>query len=160
MSLLHRAPGDRRPATPWVVGVGRSGTTLLRLMLDAHPDLAIPAETHFVPAVIEAAKRGAGPDQLASLITDARTWDDFGLDAALLGRRIAALGTADAAGLRLLRPLDQLQVLQLGDHGRDRRLVQPGQAAKVALGAFGMLPQGMEDPGQIDLTDKSRVDSG
>jgi hypothetical protein len=99
VSLLRRAPGDRRPATPWVVGVGRSGTTLLRMMLDAHPDLAIPAETHFVPAVIEAAKRGAGPDQLAALITDARTWDDFGLDAALLGRRIAALGTADAAAV-------------------------------------------------------------
>jgi hypothetical protein len=60
----------------------------------------------------------------------------------------------------LLRPLDQLKVLQLGDHGGDRRLVQPGKPAKVALGAFGMFPQGVEDPSQIDLADKSRVDSG
>ncbi|MGH2962645.1 MAG: sulfotransferase, partial [Solirubrobacterales bacterium] len=38
------ATGDRaaRPPVPFIVGVGRSGTTLLRLMLDAHPDLAIP----------------------------------------------------------------------------------------------------------------------
>ncbi|TMA47502.1 MAG: sulfotransferase [Deltaproteobacteria bacterium] len=34
---------------PFIVGVGRSGTTLLRLMLDAHPDLAIPPETRFIP---------------------------------------------------------------------------------------------------------------
>ena len=33
--------------SPFVVGLGRSGTTLLRLMLDAHPQLAIPPETHF-----------------------------------------------------------------------------------------------------------------
>jgi hypothetical protein len=44
------AERGRQPA-PFVVGVSRSGTTLLRLMLDAHPDLTIPAETHFVPMV-------------------------------------------------------------------------------------------------------------
>jgi hypothetical protein len=32
---------------PFIVGVGRSGTTLLRLMLDHHPIMAIPPETHF-----------------------------------------------------------------------------------------------------------------
>jgi Sulfotransferase family len=30
------------------IGVARSGTTLLSLMLDAHPDLAIPYESHFI----------------------------------------------------------------------------------------------------------------
>ena len=33
----------------FVVGCGRSGSTLLRLMLDAHPDLAVPGESHFIP---------------------------------------------------------------------------------------------------------------
>ena len=42
-----------RPPFPFVVGMNRSGTTLLRMMLDAHPELTIPPETHFVP----------GPDQ-------------------------------------------------------------------------------------------------
>ncbi len=36
------------PAFPFVVGEARSGTTLLRVMLDAHPDLAIPPESYFV----------------------------------------------------------------------------------------------------------------
>ena len=49
----HRngTPGARA-TVPFIVGVGRSGTTLLRLMLDAHPAFAIPPETHFVPELI------------------------------------------------------------------------------------------------------------
>jgi hypothetical protein len=38
------------PDSPVVVlGVSRSGTTLLKAMLDAHPQLAIPSESYFVP---------------------------------------------------------------------------------------------------------------
>jgi hypothetical protein len=33
---------------PFIVGRGRSGTTLLRAMFDSHPDVAIPPESHFV----------------------------------------------------------------------------------------------------------------
>ena len=47
---------DPRPPAPFVVGLTRSGTTLLRMMLDAHPELTIPPETHFVPDLIKAAK--------------------------------------------------------------------------------------------------------
>ena len=35
----------------FIVGSGGSGTTLLRLMLNAHPRLAIPPESNFVPEV-------------------------------------------------------------------------------------------------------------
>ena len=34
----------------FVVGCGRSGTTMLRLMLDSNPEIAIPNESHFIPA--------------------------------------------------------------------------------------------------------------
>ena len=70
-----------RPPAPFVVGVGRSGTTLLRLMLDAHPELAIPPETHFVPELIERADAARAPASWSTAIAAARTWDDFGLDA-------------------------------------------------------------------------------
>jgi hypothetical protein len=36
-----------RPPFPFVVGSGRSGTTLLRVMLDAHPGLAVAPEAFF-----------------------------------------------------------------------------------------------------------------
>jgi hypothetical protein len=65
---------------PFVVGVGRSGTTLLRLMLDAHPELAIGPETQFVPDLIHL------DDPVASIV-GSRTWNDFGLDPGEFSRR-------------------------------------------------------------------------
>src|SRR3712207_1240836 len=37
---------------PFIVGSSRAGTTLLRAMLDSHPDLAIPPESHFLAAFV------------------------------------------------------------------------------------------------------------
>lgn len=42
------AMGAHLPPMPMIVGSPRSGTTLLRFMLDAHPALAIPPETGFL----------------------------------------------------------------------------------------------------------------
>jgi hypothetical protein len=44
--------GRRNPYL-FVVGCPRSGTTLLRRMLDAHPELAITPETHWIPRSLE-----------------------------------------------------------------------------------------------------------
>jgi len=79
--LLGRRRADGPPPAPFVVGVGRSGTTLLRLMLDAHPQLAIPAETHFVPDLLERQAECRMSGELVDAIVASRTWDDFGLDA-------------------------------------------------------------------------------
>ena len=38
---------------PIVVGAARSGTTLLRFMLDSHSELAIPPETGFLPELVK-----------------------------------------------------------------------------------------------------------
>ena len=43
-------PDRRRTAAPrlaFIVGVARSGTTLLRLLIDAHPEVGAPAETGY-----------------------------------------------------------------------------------------------------------------
>jgi hypothetical protein len=67
----------RRPA-PFIVGVTRSGTTLLRLMLDSHPKLTIPPETHFLPRMIRLAdKPDMNPAKLARRISKHRRWGDF-----------------------------------------------------------------------------------
>jgi hypothetical protein len=88
---------------PIIVGAPRSGTTLLRFMLDAHPDLAIPPETGFL-ALAEAPTRARidYPYGFLSAVTNyppgSPNWPDFGisateLDAAL--RQIEPFEIAD-----------------------------------------------------------------
>ena len=64
---------------------------MLRLMLDTHPQLAIPPETHFIPRL---AKLGGSTDDPAAdalqAIFDADRWPSFGLDAGSLRRQAAA----------------------------------------------------------------------
>lgn len=65
---------------PFIVGMPRSGTTLLRLMLDAHPDLAIPLETHFLRPVVKlSGSEATSPEVLHQTITTHYTWPDFHL---------------------------------------------------------------------------------
>lgn len=80
---------------PIVVGVGRSGTTLLRLMLDAHPELAIPSETHFLAGMLNHPPEG-GEAFVATLIA-AHTWNDFHLNPRELSELVAAKGQFDLA---------------------------------------------------------------
>jgi len=93
-SLVRPPAEPDQPPAPFVIGVARSGTTLLRLMLDAHPEMAIPPETHFIPKLAKAMgelPKSAGEDEMRrrahAEITGHRRWPDFGLDAAELDRR-------------------------------------------------------------------------
>jgi hypothetical protein len=58
-------------------------------MLDAHPELAIPPETHFLPAAIRAAGEAAEPSErfLRTVLSSSR-WQDLGLDADLFEQRV------------------------------------------------------------------------
>ena len=80
-----------RPPVPFIVGVGRSGTTMLRLMLDAHPELTIPPETHFVPDLIEAIFDGAGPERAVEVMQSVRQWGDLHMDPAEVQARLEAV---------------------------------------------------------------------
>jgi hypothetical protein len=73
---LESSPPAGPPPAVFVVGAPRSGTTLLRLMLDAHPSMAIPHETGFLPDAL-ALGDGASRDELARLMLEFATWPDL-----------------------------------------------------------------------------------
>jgi Sulfotransferase family len=116
----RRLRGRSEPTAPapFVVGVGRSGTTLLRMMLDAHPELAIPPETHFVLPLIQASGKLRFNPRLAtrSIVRDERRrWNDFGLDQAELLARLETVepfNTTDA--------LRAFYLLYAQKHGKPR----------------------------------------
>jgi hypothetical protein len=78
----------------FIVGVPRSGTTLLRQMLRGHPRLAIPRESHFVPHALASASGAAALD----VILTSRQFAEWGVDADAVRRRAHAgdLTPADA----------------------------------------------------------------
>jgi hypothetical protein len=87
---------------PIIVGAPRSGTTLLRLMLDSHPELAIPPETGFLALAPKLAGSG---DRLRERFFAAVTgfghpspaWPDFGIPADEFRRALAELSPFTAA---------------------------------------------------------------
>src|SRR5215470_8844570 len=95
--------GADRPI--FVLGCPRSGTTLLQLMLHAHPRIAIPPETRFLLPAYE--RRGsfgdladpAARERLADFVTGpGGRFAELGLDADEVRRRIvAAPGTLGSA---------------------------------------------------------------
>jgi hypothetical protein len=84
----RRCPKAARPhqLAPFIVGSPRSGTTLLRLMLDSHPQLAIPPETGFLPRALgslfgnDERQRQSFREALMSFPPEAPGWRDFGIE--------------------------------------------------------------------------------
>ena len=73
----------------FVVGSGRSGTTMLRLILAGHPDLYVCPETWFIADLVAHLPRQepltpAQLEQAITLITEHYRWPDMGLPAATL----------------------------------------------------------------------------
>lgn len=95
------------PAAAIVVGAPRSGTTLLRFMLDAHPAMAIPPETAILTVAGQLADdAGLTPSRFADVITtfppEAPTWADSGVDADEFRGALERLDPfSAAAGFRL-----------------------------------------------------------
>lgn len=97
------------PPAPFIVGVARSGTTLLRLMLDAHPELSIPPESYFLlPFLRRPATelRSVDAAEFHRLVTGFHTWPDLGvgaeeLEVALDAVRPFTLGAGARAVYRL-----------------------------------------------------------
>ncbi len=58
-----------------ILGVRRSGTTLLRVMLDRHSQLAVPDETYFVPQLADRHLRGVDEDEFLDDVRRVVEWD-------------------------------------------------------------------------------------
>lgn len=97
------SPQHDLPAMPVIVGAPRSGTTLLRLMLDAHPQLAIPPETGFLllASSLKSSDEPLHADVFLEAITnyppEMPTWPDFGIPAANLRREFDRMPTFTVA---------------------------------------------------------------
>ena len=76
---------------PFIIGASRSGTTLLRLMLDSHPEMAIPHETHFFLPLIKGRIEARNAEEFCNLVTGYFTWRDFDLDDTAFRRAIAGI---------------------------------------------------------------------
>jgi hypothetical protein len=77
------------PAPVVILGVSRSGTTLLKEMLDHHSRLAIPTESYFIPQLWD--RHGARPVREAFLddVSRLARVRDWGVSAADVGDRLS-----------------------------------------------------------------------
>jgi hypothetical protein len=87
---------------PIIVGSPRSGTTLLRFMLDAHPDLAIPPETGFLSLADAWSEAGGDAarrvfEDIIAFPSEAPVWNDFHLSAETYADEIAMLKPRSAS---------------------------------------------------------------
>ena len=81
---------DAHPPFPFIVGGDRSGATLLRLLLDAHPDIAMTPETRWLPGAVR--KFWADPNDAAgvrAVILGEPSWVDMGISTEDLGAILA-----------------------------------------------------------------------
>ena len=96
LRVQHSPNASPRPPVPFIVGMGRSGTTLLRMMLDAHSTLAIPPETYFFRGA-ESSFEKRGAEGLVEEMIQSPAWPDFGLSASDFEQRVAQRRPAAAA---------------------------------------------------------------
>lgn len=88
------------PVMPFIVGCGRSGNTLLRMMLDSHPLMAIPPETE---VIVNAVQVGDDLEAFCAAVTTHWRFGDLHIDCDDYVRRVRELplfSTSD--GLREL----------------------------------------------------------
>ena len=75
----RRAPSGQPPLL--LLGVRRSGTTLFRVMLDRHPDVAIPDESYFIPQLADRHRGGIDVDRFVDDLRRLPTLTDWGVTA-------------------------------------------------------------------------------
>ena len=72
-----------------VLGVGRSGTTLLRVMLDRHSELAVPDESYFLPQLYARHGKQVDVEEFLEDLNRLPTIREWEIDLSSIGSRIA-----------------------------------------------------------------------
>lgn len=80
-----------------VLGVSRSGTTLLKAMLDAHSQLAIPSESYFIPQLWDRHGERPGRERFLADLTRLERLRKWGIDFDDVARRLPAQPTFSEA---------------------------------------------------------------
>ena len=142
---------------PVVVGCPRSGTSLLAVMLDSHPALAVPPETSFIAPVSwlhgpsDSLRRDFFDIVTADRIT-VSNWSDFGLDKDVFWRRLEATEPFTvSAGLRAFYALyaEQEGKPRYGEKTPGYVLLMPQIAALLPEAHFIHI---IRDPGDTALS--------
>ncbi len=84
---------------PFIVGVPRSGTTMLRLMLDAHSELAIPPKTMFLNLFLRSDCKQLSIHEFVYKLADSPRWAVFGFEPDGLINAIAEILNSTSANL-------------------------------------------------------------
>jgi hypothetical protein len=147
----------RQQPLPVVVGCPRSGTSLLAVMLDSHPDLAVPPETAFI-GLVAGLHGGSGTVRQGffDIVTADRltvsNWPDFGLDKEAFRRRLQAIEPFTVSdGLRAFYALyaESEGKRRCGEKTPDYVFLMPEIAALLPEAHF---IQVIRDPGDTALS--------
>lgn len=118
--------------TPFIVGLPRSGTTLLKMMLDAHPALAMAPKTAFLTEAVTRCRAAGDPHAtfLQTVVDPASNahWCDWSIEVDTLQQQLYTLQPFSiAAALRTLYRLYSQQVgkARYGDKTPEHRLAMP-----------------------------------
>jgi hypothetical protein len=158
---------EERPPAPFLIGASRSGTKLLRAMLDAHPDLRMVSETGFAPKLAEMIRsEPTTVERIVRAMVAAGPLEAHGLSEEEMRRRLEALdelkaapvlrcfygAAAEAAGKsrwgdetpgylkrerRLQRALSEARFIHVIRDGRDTLAAKPGDLDVGAAIATG-----------------------
>jgi Sulfotransferase family len=111
---------QQRAPFPFIVACGRSGTTMLRVMFEQHPDIAIPPESYFPVSFWRRRQRYAAPDggiDLGRVADNLLRHDRFRawrVDPDLVRERLTGTAPDYAEAIR------RVYALYAGSHGKAR----------------------------------------
>lgn len=124
---------------PFIVGVPRSGTTLLRLMLDAHPALSIPPKTNFLKLFLGQENQKIELSEFVRKIAITPKWASFGFEPEELNQTMHSLLNESNNGLTEL--LRALYLSYAQKHGKIRWGEKTGTYLKSMMEISQLLPE-------------------